>query len=217
MMRQIDLLPASFAEKARERRTLTLAISGGMALLLALVGWWFMLGGQIGSAESELSDVQAQNSNLRTQIAELQRFADLEAEVQAKEVALQTVMTGDVAWPSLLTELAMVVPGEVWFKDITASAGTTEGATPVGTETAPVLVNKGAPVGRVQFKGASLTMPGVGRWLIRLGGTKGFAGVWLNSAAETQDGNAGQSYFDFDSTIELNKRMLSKRYVGGTP
>ena len=217
MMRQIDLLPASFAEKARERRTLTLAISGGMALLLALVGWWFMLGGQIGSAESELSDVQAQNSRLRTQIAELQRFADLEAEVQAKDVALQAVMAGDVAWPSILTELAMVVPGEVWFKEIVASAGATEGATPVGTETAPVLVNNKTPVGRVQFKGASLTMPGVAKWLIRLGDTKGFAGVWLNSAAETEDSQAGQSYFDFDSTIELNKKMLSKRYVGGTP
>jgi Tfp pilus assembly protein PilN len=217
MMRQIDLLPASFAEKARERRNLTLVITGGLALLLGLVAWWFMLGGQIGSAESELSDVQAQNLRLQTQIAELQRFADLEAEVQAKEVALQTVMTGDVAWPSILTEIAMVVPGEVWFKDITASAGATEGAAPVGTETAPVLVNNRTPAGRIQFHGASLTMPGVAKWLIRLGDTKGFAGVWLNSAAESQDGNGGQSYFDFDSTIELNKKMLSKRYVGGTP
>jgi Tfp pilus assembly protein PilN len=217
MMRQIDLLPASFAEKARERRSLTLVITGGLALLLALVGWWFMLGGQIGSAESELSDVQAQNSKLQTQIAELQRFADLEAEVQAKEVALQTVMTGDVAWPSILTEIAMVVPGEVWFKDITASAGVTEGAQPVGTETAPVLVNNRTPVGRIQFNGASLTMPGVAKWLIRLGDTNGFAGVWLNSAAEAQEGDTGQTYFDFDSTIELNKKMLSKRYVGGTP
>jgi Tfp pilus assembly protein PilN len=217
MMRQIDLLPASFAEKARERRNLTLVITGGLALLLGLVAWWFMLGGQVGSAESELSDVQAQNTKLRTQIAELQRFADLEAEVQAKEMALQTVMAGDVAWPSILTEIAMVVPGEVWFKDITASAGVTEGATQVGTETAPVLINKKTPIGRVQFNGASLDMPGVAKWLIRLSDTKGFAGVWLNRASETQDGNAGQSYFDFESTIELNKRMLSKRYVGGTP
>jgi Tfp pilus assembly protein PilN len=216
-MRQIDLLPASFAEKARERRNLTLVVTGGLALLLGLVAWWFMLGGQIGSAKSELSEVQAQNTQLRTQIAELQRFADLEAEVQAKEAALDTVMAGDVAWPSILTELAMVVPGEVWFTEILGSAGATEGAAPVGTETAPVLVNNRTAVGRVQFKGASLTMPGVARWLIRLGDTKGFAGVWLNSAAETEDSEAGQSYFDFDSTIELNKKTLSKRYVGGTP
>ena len=217
MMRQIDLLPASFAEKARERRSLTLVTTGGLALLLGLVAWWFMLGGQIGSAESELSDVQAQNSKLGTQIAELQRFADLEAEVQMKELALQAVMSGDVAWPSILTEIAMVVPGEVWFKDITASAGATEGAAPVGTETAPVLINKKTPIGRIQFNGAALSMPGVAQWLIRLSSTNGFAGVWLNSAAEAQEGETGQSYFDFDSTIELNKRMLSKRYVGGTP
>ena len=216
MMRQIDLLPASFAEKARERRTLTFVIAGGLALLLGLVAWWFMLGGQIGGAESELSEVQAQNDQLRTQIAELQRFADLEAEVQAKETALGTVMAGDVAWPSILTEVAMVVPGEIWFTDMTASAGATEGASPVGTETATVLVNKQSPIGRIQFNGASLTMPGIAKWLIRLDGTKGFTAEWLNTAAETAEGE-GEIYYEFDSTIELNKKMLSKRYVGGTP
>jgi Tfp pilus assembly protein PilN len=217
MMRQIDLLPASFAEKARERRNLTLVVTGGLALLLALVAWWFMLGGQVSNAESELADVEAQNTQLQTQIAELQRFADLEAEVQAKEGALQTVMAGDVAWPSILTEIAMVVPGEVWFTGISASAGTTEGAQPVGTETAAVLVNDQTPVGRIQFTGASLDMPGVAKWLIRLRDTKGFSGVWLNSATETEGEEGTQDYFDFDSTIELNKKMLSQRYVGGTP
>ena len=215
MMRQIDLLPTSFAEKARERRRFTLVIAGGLALLLGLVAWWFMLGGQIGSAESDLSAVEAQNTQLRTQIAELQRFADLEAEVQAKETALETVMAGDISWPSILTEVAMVVPGEIWFTEIVASAGVTEGATPVGTETAPVVINNRQSVGRVQFRGSSLTMPGVAKWLIRLDGTKGFAAVWLNSAVEATDGDT--TYFDYDSTIELSKKSLSKRYVGGTP
>jgi Tfp pilus assembly protein PilN len=217
MMRQIDLLPASYAEKRRERRTLVLVIGGGLAVLLALVAWWLMLGGQVSEAESELADAQARNAELDARIAELQRFAELEAEVQTKEVALASVMTGDVAWPSVLTEVAMVIPGEVWLTDFTASAGLTEGATPVGTETAPVRVATAAPTGRIQFQGGSLSMPGVSKWLIQLAGTDGFSAVWLNSAAEAEATETTSSFIEFDSTIELNEKSLSGRFLPGAP
>jgi Tfp pilus assembly protein PilN len=217
MMRQIDLLPASYAEKRRERRTLGLVIGGGLAVLLALVAWWLMLGGQVSDAESQLADAQARNAQLGSQIAELQRFAELEAEVQTKELALQSVMTGDVAWPSVLTEVAMVIPGEVWLTDFTASAGLTEGATPVGTETAPVRVTGAVPTGRIQFQGRSLSMPGVSKWLIRLADTNGFSAVWLNSAAEAQSTETTSSFIEFDSTIELNEKSLSGRFLQGAP
>jgi Tfp pilus assembly protein PilN len=217
MMRQIDLLPASYAEKRRERRALGVVIGGGLAVLLALVAWWLMLGGQVSEAESQLADAQARNAQLGAQIAELQRFAELEAEVQIKELALQSVMTGDVAWPSVLTEVAMVIPGEVWLTNFTASAGLTEGATPVGTETAPVRVTRAVPAGRIQFQGASLSMSGVSKWLIQLADTKRFSAVWLNSAAEAESTETTSSFIEFDSTIELNEKSLSGRFLEGAP
>jgi Tfp pilus assembly protein PilN len=216
MMRQIDLLPATYAEHRRERRTLAMIIGAGLVLLLLLVAYWFMLGGQVADAESDLAAAQQRNSQLQTQITELQRFADLEAEVQAKETALKSVMNGDIAWPSVLTEIAMVIPGEVWLTELTASAGLTEGATPVGTETAAVRVAGDQSMGRIQFQGSSLTMPGVSKWLIRLAGTRGFSAVWLNSAKETQGSETESVVIEFDSTIELNEKTLSKRFLGGS-
>jgi Tfp pilus assembly protein PilN len=215
MMRQIDLLPSVYAEQRRERRSLSMIIVGGLVVLLILVAYWFMLGGQVSEAESDLAAAQQRNAQLETQIAELQRFADLEAEVQAKEIALTGVMSGDVAWPSVLTEVAMVIPGEVWLTDLTASAGLTEGATPVGTETASVRVTQDQPTGRVQFVGGSLTMPGVSEWLIRLSGTKGFSAAWLNSAKETEGTTGAAPFIEFDSTVELNQKTLSKRFLEG--
>ena len=217
MMRQIDLLPASYAEKRRERRTLGLVIGGGLAVLLAFVAWWLMLGGRVSEAESQLADAEARNARLGAQIAELQRFAELEAEVQTKELALQSVMTGDVAWPSVLTEVAMVIPGEVWLTNFTASAGLTEGAAPVGTETAPVRVTSAVPTGRIQFQGGSLSMSGVSKWLIQLADTKGFSAVWLNSAVEAEGTETTSSFIEFDSTIELNEKSLSGRFLQGAP
>jgi Tfp pilus assembly protein PilN len=215
MMRQIDLLPASYAEKRRDRRNLGLVVTGGMVVLVLLAGWWFMLGTQVGDAKNELAEVQAQNASLQQQIAELQRFADLEAEVVAKEQALQTVMAGDIAWPSVLTEVAMQVPSEVWLKGITASAATLDATTQVGTETAPIRIANKQTVGRIQFEGSSLTMPGVAKWMLRLKDSREFQAVFLDVAQEATEGDSGTKYFDFTSTLELTNKATSGRFLGG--
>ena len=120
---------------------------------------------------------------------------------------------GDLAWPSILTEIAMVIPGEIWFETLSGSAGITEAAQPAGTEAAAVRVSERPAVGRLLFTGHSLTMPGVSKWLIRLAGVRGFNAVWLNNAAEAEF--EGTSIVDFDNTIELGTRALSRRFLGG--
>jgi Tfp pilus assembly protein PilN len=213
-MRRIDLLPQRYAQQRRQRRNLGLVVAAGLVALLLLIGGWFMLGLQIGNAEDDLADVQAANAQLETQIAELQRFAALEAEVQAKRQALNTIMAGDVDWPAMLTEIAMVVPGEVWLTNLTASAGQTEGATQVGTETAPVRVSNRQPFGRIQFAGSSLSMPGVAKWMTRLESVKEFFAVYLNSAAKAEGENT-VDIVTFDTTLELSNRAASGRFQRG--
>ncbi len=217
MMRRIDLLPASYAEQRRERRSLRLAILVGALVLLALFGYWFYLGMQISDAEDELAGIEQRNNQLEQQIAELQRFADLDAEVRAKEAALQTVMTGDIDWPAILTEIAMVIPGEVWLDQLATSAGATEGASQVGTETAAVDVSPQIAVGRIAFSGQSLSFPGVAKWLIRLQSVREFTAVWLNSASGDEATEGTQQVFTFDSTLELGERSLSGRFQGAQP
>lgn len=215
MMRRVDLVPASYRQQRRQRQTLSAIVVVGVVLAVLLFGWWFLLGQQINDREEELASVRAANARLEEDIAELQRFADLEAEVQAKVAALQTVMVGDVNWPKVLTEVAVVVPGEIWFEQMIGSAGTTEGATTVGTETAPVRIADDTPVGRVTFTGRTLTMPGVAKWLIRQMSVKDFQAVWLNNAAFTEAGQTdatGPPVGDWEGTIELDSAALSNRF-----
>ena len=217
MMRQMDLLPRSYAEQRKARRNLAAVVGAGLVVFAVLVAWWFMLGTQVSGAKDELAEAQSRNAELSSQIAELQRFADLEAEVQAKEAALRTVMAGDIAWPSLLTEVAMVIPGEVWLTEFTGSAGLTEGATPAGTETAEVVVNEKSPLGRILFKGGSLTMPGVAKWLIRVAGTDDVEAEWLDTADATDSSSGTTPFIEFTSSLELNQQAASGRYLRGTP
>jgi Tfp pilus assembly protein PilN len=213
MMRRIDLLPSVYAQRRQERRNIALVIVAGVLVFLLLVGWWVLLGFRINAAEQDLADVQAQNARLQDDIAELQEFVELQNEVDGKRAALQTVMAGDIDWPGVMTEIAMVIPGEVWLTDLTASAGTTEGATTVETETAPIRIASEEPTGRIQFSGKSLTMPGVAKWMIRVESVEEFFAVFLNSATASEE-VSGPLVVDFDTTLELGDEALSGRFQG---
>ena len=215
MMRRIDLLPSAYQERRRERRNLGLVVIAAMLVLLLVIGWWVLLGGQVQSEKDRLATAQSTNRELQSQIAELARFADLQAEVDAKRQALVTVMTGDVDWPAVMTEIAMVIPGEVWLTAMNASAGATEGAAPVGTESAPVRVSDQTPFGRISFQGKALSMPGVARWLVSLRSVREFAAIWLNTATVSEGGDGVVTTVDFDSTLELSDRAASRRFLDG--
>ena len=205
MMHRFDLLPASYALKAAQRRNLGIVAIVGLGLALVMLTWWFMLGGQINTAKEDLAVAQTRNSQLQREIAELRKYDELALEVQDKAGNLLMVFQGDVAWPSMLNEVAMVTPGEVWLENLTTSAGVTEGAAPVGTETAEIRVADEAAFGRIQFTGKSTTMTGVGKWMMRLASVEEFQAVWLNSATKA-DGENTVEVVDFDSTIELNAK-----------
>lgn len=212
-MRRIDLLPAAYVARRRERRNVVVVFVIGGFVVLALVAWYLLLTTQVSDAKNDLATVQATNRQLEAEIAELQRFADLEAEVQAKRTALQTVFAGDIDWPAMMTQIAMVIPGDVWLERLQTSAGTTEEAAPVPSEGNAIRLTNKAPVGRIDFGGHSVCMPGVPRWLIRLGTVKDFSAIWLTDATE-QDTRPGCEVIDFQSTVELDESAHSNRFQG---
>jgi Tfp pilus assembly protein PilN len=210
MMRRVDLLPAIHEQRRLERRNFVVVVVAGLMVLLLLIGWWVVLGFKINSAENVLADRQAQNLQLQQQIAELSEFADLESEVQAKKSSLQTVMAGDLDWPALMTEIAMVIPDDVWLGSLTASAGTTTGATTAPTETNAIDIDPRQAFGRILFEGHALSMRAVANWLIRQETVDEFLAVYLGSSTDSEFG--GQTTFDFSNTIELGEKAISGRF-----
>ena len=215
MMRRIDLLPVAYVRRRQERRNVSYVLIVGVVIVLLLVGWYFLLRSDISDAKDELAAVNAQNAALQAQIDELARFAALDAEVKAKRTALQTVFAGDIDWPAIMTEIAMVVPGEVWLDSLSASAGATEGASPVTSETNTIRLTRQVAVGRLSFAGNSAScMPGVAKWLIRLAAVDEFDAAWLGNAAESDSRPGCEPPVSFTSTLELNQKALSHRFEG---
>jgi len=211
MMRRIDLLPAAYVQRRKERRNISFVILAGLLVVLLLMVWYFMLRGQISSARTELANVQRENQVLEGQIAELQRFALLDAEVKAKRTALQTVFAGDIDWPSVMTSIAMVTPGEVWLDGLQATGSGVDETAPVGE----FPLTQKATVGRLSFNASSAScMPGVAKWLVRMANVEEFDAAWIGSATEADSRPGCEPPVVFDSTLELNEKALSHRFEG---
>lgn len=214
IMAGADLLPRTYGLKRRQNRTVSLVALLGIGLLALVVLWWVSLGSKVNSEEQRLAEVKALNAGLQAESAELQEFAALETEVIAKTGALQTVMAGDIYWPTVLTQVSALIPDQVWITTLTGSAGTTEGATPVGTEAAVVRIAEEPPTGRIQFAGQATSMEAVAEWIEQLDSSDAFGSIWLNSATAPVGTTGDVQTFQFDSTLELGADALSQRYQG---
>jgi Tfp pilus assembly protein PilN len=214
-MRRIDLIPQSYELRRTQRRTVAFVIVAALAALIVILVYWLALGVRVSNARSELSEVSNRNAKLQSEIDALQPFAELETQVNTKRSSLAMVMAGDVDWSSVFTEIGLQLPGDLWLSNIVASAGMTEGATAVGTETAVVRLAGEQPFGRMQLQGKALDMPGVSRLVAKLRSSDLFTAAWLNSAAETELGST--EVFTFDSTVEMTSEVASGRFQEGTP
>jgi Tfp pilus assembly protein PilN len=215
MMRQIDLLPESYARRLRERRAVAAVVVAGSVVVLLLFVWFVALTVQVSHAREELAAAQERNRRLESQISSLQKFAQLQSQIQTEKSSLATVMAGDIDWTALLTEIASATPGDISLATLTASAGVTEGATQVGTETNAIRISSGQPVGRVAFTGNASSMNAVDKWLRSLATVKNFHAIWLNNATGGQA--TGAAAAAFDSTLELGPKILSGRFQPGQP
>lgn len=208
MIRRVNLLPERYAELRKQKRTVGYAALGGAIVLVLLIFYWFSLSSQISQANDDFAATQQANAQIQKQVAALQHFADLQNEVNAKQQSLASVMAGDVDWSAVLSEIAMVIPGEVWLDSITASAGATEGSSQVGTETAEIPITNEASFGRIAFNGEAMSMTSVAKWLLSLGTVKDFAAAFLNRA----DRADVDARVIFDSTIQLTQASASQRF-----
>lgn len=213
ILKSTNLLPRKYGIRKRQNRTVTLIVLGGVVLMALMGLWWISLGLSISDEEQTLASVQTQNARLAAEAADLQQYAVLQTEALAKAGALQSVMSGDIYWPTVLTEVSALIPHDVWLDSMSASAGLTEGATPTGTENAEIRIGEGSPAGRIQFTGQALDMDSVADWLDQIESGKPFEAAWLNRAtgSAVQVG-AGQATFQFDSTVELSQEALSQRF-----
>lgn len=206
-MSQVNLLPPEIRERQAIRRRTSLVAAVGV-VALALIGAFYVTQTMtLSSVKDELARQQQANAQLRSQIAELQPFADLQAALAERERLVQTLYANEVSWASILLDVSRVIPDESYLTQlsgqITAPTGTVIGAPQDGEET--------GLIGNVTFSGVARETRTIANWLTRLEQVRGWVNAWVNNASENA---AFSRIYTFDGGIDLTIDAATARGRG---
>lgn len=203
-MTQVNLLPPELRAREVTRRQFSIVVVVGV-IVLGLVGlFYFFQVMNLSRAQDDLAAQEADNAQLQAQIADLQRFADLQAQLAARQVLVRTVFAGEVSWFGALLDVSRVIPTNAYLTSLSASIS----AVPVEGAAGTTLV------GTIDFTGQVLQTDTLASWLTRLEQVDGWVNAWFNSATESAPFTR---IYTFSSGVDLTAEATTRRGSGAQP
>jgi len=205
-MSQVNLLPPEIRERQRTRRLTSLVALAGVVVL---AGIGFLYGVQALTLSQVREDLRAQeavNSQLQAEIASLQRFADLQAELREKQALVGEVFANEVSWSGALLDLSRVIPADAYLTGMTAQLSVQTGQPAEPTPEGAQLI------GSITFDGVVADIDTLADWLTRLEGVRGWVNAWASNATETEPFSG---HYTFSSGVDLSVDAVTRRGAGG--
>ena len=211
-MSQVNLLPSELRERQAIRRTTSLVVAAGLAVL-ALIGIFYVFQVQrLSQVQSDLEAQQSRNAQLGTQIGSLQEFADLQAELASKEALVGEIFVNEVSWSSALLDVSRVIPDASYLTNLTGQI------TPTIVGEVATAPTGGTPettlIGNMTFAGVANQTETIATWITRLEEVQGWVNAWVNSAQE--DAPFSRIY-TFSNGLDLTQEAATARGQGVTP
>lgn len=172
-MRAVNLLPYEERSGRRQAPLAAVAVAGVGVLAAALltVGV-FSANDKVGERERELGALQQQLANTRQKAKPKPSQPTLSAERQQRLGALNEALTQRLAWDSVLRDVSLVLPDDVWLSNLAAGAPSAEGDAAAGGLS-------------LTFNGFTYSQEGVARLLSRLALVPTFGNVKLEKSTAT--------------------------------
>jgi Tfp pilus assembly protein PilN len=201
---QVNLLPPELRARQKTRQRTTLIIGAGAAVVVLLIAFWFLQSQKLTSINDDIAAQNATNSQLQSQIDQLQEFQQLQEQAAAQEALLAKAWLGEVSFSEMLMDLSRTIPSDAYLDAFSASLA------------APVTAGVVAPttttfVGAFTAGGAADGFESLASWITRLESVKGWVNPWVSSASETGP-NTG--LYKFTSGVDLSDAALTPRGRG---
>ncbi len=206
-MSQVNLLPPELRQRQVVKRQTTLIAAVGVGLLALIAVFYFFQTVRLSSARETLAAQEATNADLQSQISELQPFADLQSELEAKQELVSTVFLNELSWYGVLLDVSRVIPDDSYLTNFAGQLTVTTGGV-VGEPAAGAA----SLIGNMTFQGVADETETIADWLTKLEQVKGWVNPWVNSATET---GAFTRIYAFDSGIDLTIEAVTARGSGG--
>ena len=203
-MSQVNLLPPDVLQAQRVQRTTTLVAIAGMVLLLLVFGFYLVQNGRLGAVNDEIEAQEASNASIQASIAEKQRFADLQAEAQARQQVLAGAYAGEVSFSALLMDFSRVIPSDAYVDSLSVQA-TTDAA-----EVDPAAAAGAASlVGTITTSGQAVSIDTLSAFLTRLEQVEGWVNPWVPSVTKDDVG------FGYALSVDLTDDVVTERGKAG--
>jgi len=210
-MPRVNLMPPEIAEAERFRR-LQLAMGAAVLASFVIVGALFVHArGGISSAQAEVSAAQAQQTSLQGKLNSLANVKATFAQVQAKQGVLQEAMGQQVLWSSVLNDLSLRVPSNVWLTAVAANENTVGVGEPNSSSTTTLPGAATNTIGTISFSGVGFKHDDVAAWLDSIAKENSFSQPVFTSSVEGVIGT--RPIVTFGSSANLTTKAYSNRFV----
>jgi Tfp pilus assembly protein PilN len=205
-VRAVNLLPRDDAQRQKKQQNLpALASTAVVVLVTGLLGvLYFSAKSEAGQKEFELQDARAELALLPTPAASAAKTAPqrkLASERDQRVSALQSALTHRTAWDRVLREISLVLPEDVWLKDLAASSPFPAAAT------APPASVPGQPPTLITINGYTYSHDAVARLMTRLAVVPDLQNVWLQKSSLSKVG--GRSIVQFTLKADVRQPVAS--------
>jgi len=218
-VRPVNLIPPEDrrGEKAPLRTgPLAYVIVGVLAAALVGVTLTVMTGNKVAERKAEVTDLETQVTAAQAQAEQLNSYADFAALQEARQETVTSLATSRFDWERVLRELAIVIPGDVWLTNLTATASPDSSSTSASSSsTAPT---DGVLGPSLDIQGCASGHESVAKFLAALRDVDGVTRVTVMSsdrpgadtssdpnasATGSTDGGISCASYDFISTFEV--------------
>ncbi len=217
----IDLLPRARRSAVKSRRAQiapgTVAAAAAFAVLLG--GVTFLSHQRVSTAKSERAKVTQQVTDVSSKLVTLQPILDREAQIEQIRSNLQTLLTTDVSWKTMVTRITDNLPAGITLTafggQVTPPAPLQAVAPPVTTPAVGSASGSGsatttttaappppAPTisGAITFQGTAKDYPTLASWIDAMGKVPQIGNVFVTSAQKVAAANGAAGGITFSAT-----------------
>jgi Tfp pilus assembly protein PilN len=124
-MRPVNLIPGDLRHGQHSpMRTgpLPYLVVGALVALLAAVALLVTVNSQVSEHESELATVEREDEAAEAQANRLAAYTQFQAVHEQRLATITSLADSRFDWERVMRELALVLPGDVWLRELNASA-----------------------------------------------------------------------------------------------
>ena len=203
-MSRVNLLPTDIKQGQEIRRRTLLVLMGAAVVIGVIIFFWVLQGMRLSSVNEDIDAQNRTNNALEQEIADLQKYEDLQVEAQQQEQLLASAYANEVSYSSMLLDVSKVIPPDTYLTSFASNLDTT--AAPSSDPATPAFV------GTMTFAGSTLHFSSLSTWLNRLEGVDGWANPWTSNISQ-ESSVAGA--FTFDTSVDLTQDALTERGLAG--